>query len=79
MASKSKHGSAARYGSRYGARLRKKINLVEDIQKKSSICPSCATEAVKRVAKGIWQCRKCKYKFAGGTYAPSKKKEELKK
>jgi len=78
MASKSKHSPAGRYGSRYGSRLRKKVSLVEAVQRKKSTCPSCAHEGVKRVAKGIWQCRKCDYKFAGGTYAPFKKREESK-
>jgi large subunit ribosomal protein L37Ae len=77
MVLKSKSGSAGRFGSRYGSRLRKKVTLIENVQKKKSICPSCAFEGVRRVAKGIWQCRKCNYKFAGCAYVPFKKREEL--
>jgi large subunit ribosomal protein L37Ae len=34
------------------------------------VCPECGTEAVERQGTGIWECRKCGYRFAGGTYRP---------
>jgi large subunit ribosomal protein L37Ae len=40
------------------------------IIKKKQICPYCERVALKRVASGIWYCKKCKVKFAGGAYTP---------
>ncbi|MBR9679877.1 MAG: 50S ribosomal protein L37ae [Candidatus Altiarchaeota archaeon] len=57
-----------RFGPRYGARAKKKIDEIERVQRASYKCPSCGAEAVKRVAVGIWQCRKCGYKFASGAF-----------
>jgi len=75
MVSKSSGGSAGRFGPRYGSRLRKKISLVEKVQKKRQTCPACKKDQVRRVSKGIWQCKKCNHKFAGGAYVPFKNKE----
>lgn len=71
MAKKSKGvGSAGRFGTRYGRKLRSKISMVEAEQKKNHICPSCKKPKVKREAKGIWKCSKCGHKFAGRAYVP---------
>ena len=65
-----KVGPAGRLGSRYGVRARTQVRNVELVQKNKHICPSCGYKKVKRVSTGIWQCGKCKTKFAGGAYQP---------
>lgn len=67
MATK-KIGSAGRFGSRYGRKIRNKVSNVEKKQKKWQKCPKCMKLKVKRVAKGIWECRKCGAKFTGRAY-----------
>jgi large subunit ribosomal protein L37Ae len=63
-----KVASAGRFGARYGRRLRKKIINVESQQRKKQKCPYCSREAAKRVAMGIFECRKCNSKFTGRAY-----------
>ena len=45
--------------------------------RKKHECPRCHLRAVKRLSVGIWQCRKCEYKFAGGAYEPFTKLGEV--
>lgn len=66
-----KVGITGRYGARYGATLRKRMKPFEESQHAKYECDACGKTAVKRVATGIWQCRRCKHKFAGGAYAPT--------
>lgn len=61
-------GSAARFGPRYGKSLKAKFAAIEDVQRSKQLCPYCGRAAVKRLAAGIWQCRKCCSKFAGRAY-----------
>jgi len=67
---KKKVGSAGRFGPRYGTRTRKIVTAIEAKQKKKQICPYCERPVLKRIAAGIWQCKKCNVKFAGGAYFP---------
>ncbi len=63
-----KIGSAGRFGARYGRKLRSKINNVEKIQRKKQKCPYCSRLAAKRLAMGIFECKKCNAKFTGKAY-----------
>lgn len=60
--------SAGRFGPRYGKSVRTKITEIESKQHKKQICPFCKKPKLKRLSKGIWQCRKCFKKFASDTY-----------
>ncbi len=63
-------GSAGRFGCRYGRFTRKRVADVEKVSRALHRCPHCDTVAVHRKGTGIWECRKCEYKFAGGAYQP---------
>jgi len=67
MGKTKKVGSTGKFGARYGLHIRRKIIKVES--KKSKVCPYCGKKQVRRVAAGIWECKKCKSKFTGGAYS----------
>ena len=69
MTTKSKKTkSSGRFGARYGKKARDKLVKVETQQKIKQKCPFCGKEGVKRLANGIWECPRCKKKFASNTY-----------
>ncbi len=81
MAEIEKYGSVKRFGARYGRKLKERFGKIELEQRKKQKCPYCSAPKVKRIAVGIWECRKCKTKFTGKAYSVSKKitfKEETK-
>ncbi len=59
--------TAKGFGARYGKRARVKYAQLELLQRKKQKCPFCKS-TVKRIGKGIWQCKKCNKKFASGTF-----------
>jgi large subunit ribosomal protein L37Ae len=65
-----KVGPAGRFGPRYGKKVRLIVAEIEKIQKQRHVCPYCNMRYVRRVAKGIWQCKKCGAKFTGLAYYP---------
>jgi large subunit ribosomal protein L37Ae len=65
-----KIGSVGRYGVRYGTKTKKIIAKMEKKQKERKTCPYCERKTLKRIAAGIWYCKKCKTKFAGAAYLP---------
>ncbi|MEK6952034.1 MAG: 50S ribosomal protein L37ae [Nanoarchaeota archaeon] len=67
MATK-KVGSTGRFGARYGKTIRQRILAVEKRQKKKQLCPYCKRLTAKRIALGIFLCKKCNSKFTGSAY-----------
>ena len=67
-----KLGSAKRFGARYGSKTKHKFAKIEKEQRKKHGCPYCNNVKVKRVAVGIWHCRKCNSKFTGKAYSVAK-------
>eukprot|EP01018_Ginkgo_biloba_P021547 Gb_26113 [translate_table: standard] len=63
-----KAGIVGKYGTRYGASLRKQIKKMEVSQHAKSFCEFCGKFAVKRKAVGIWGCKDCGKVKAGGAY-----------
>ena len=63
-------GSAGRFGCRYGRFVRKRVAEMEKISRADHLCPKCDTMSVQRRGTGIWECRKCGFKFPGGAYQP---------
>jgi len=59
-----------RLGARYGSRLRKKVEEIEQEQRAIHVCDKCGRRAVKRASVGVWVCRKCGFKFAAGAWSP---------
>jgi len=62
--------SVGRYGPRYGVKIRKQILAVDQKKDATYTCPECAYVRVKRESTGIWLCRHCGLKFAGGAFQP---------
>ncbi|CAD5206240.1 unnamed protein product [Bursaphelenchus okinawaensis] len=63
-----KVGIVGKYGTRYGASLRKTVKKMEVSQHSRYTCSFCGKEAMKRTCVGIWKCSKCNKVVAGGAY-----------
>ena len=69
MANRTKKvGITGKYGTRYGASLRKVAKKFEVLQHAKYTCHFCGKDSVKRKAAGIWNCRACKKTIAGGCW-----------
>lgn len=68
-----KVGVVGKYGTRYGASLRKQVKKMEIAQHMRYTCTFCGKVSVKRVAVGIWQCqaKTCRKIVAGGAWSVS--------
>lgn len=71
MGSTKKVKSAGKYGAKFGVGMRKRWLKVASKQKKHYDCPNCEFKKVKRLSAGIFECKKCGLKFAGGAYFPT--------
>ena len=79
MAKKKVPNIAGRFGPRYGVTLRKRWNLVMLKRTAKYRCPKCLSRRFMRESVGVWACRKCGFKMAGGAYQPSYLQEVLRK
>ncbi|KAK6073682.1 ribosomal L37ae family protein [Seiridium cupressi] len=66
-----KVGIVGKYGTRYGASLRKQTKRFETTQHACYGCPFCGKTAVRRSAVGIWNCRGCSKTISGAAYTMS--------
>ena len=63
-------GAVGRYGPRYGVRIRRRVQEIDETLHAKHVCPKCQAPAVRRRSSGVWQCRHCGHVFAGGAYRP---------
>lgn len=70
MGETKKVGLTGRFGSRYGVGIRKRVLKTEILQKRKHECPKCGKENMKRTAAGIFECKFCENKVAGGAFVP---------
>jgi large subunit ribosomal protein L37Ae len=63
-------GVVGRFGPRYGVRIRRRVQEIEEGRRGRHVCPKCQAPAVHRRSSGVWQCRHCGHVFAGGAYRP---------
>ncbi|KAK4192110.1 ribosomal protein L37ae [Podospora australis] len=63
-----KVGISGKYGTRYGASLRKLVKKQEVSQHARYTCTFCGKDSVRRSSVGIWNCKSCKKTLAGGAY-----------
>jgi large subunit ribosomal protein L37Ae len=73
MTEAEKFKAMKRFGARYGRKMKERFGKIEKEQRKYHKCPYCAAVKVKRLAIGIWNCRKCGAKFTGKAYTTTKK------
>ncbi|GAB0496584.1 hypothetical protein MMPV_007897 [Pyropia vietnamensis] len=66
-----KAGLMGKYGTRYGASLRKQAKTMEVAQRMKYTCSFCGKSSVKRTAAGIWKCKAktCGKILAGGAWS----------
>lgn len=60
--------NAKGYGTRYGRKIRGKLGKYLELKNMKKTCPYCHAPKVKRIAAGIWECRKCDKKFTGKAF-----------
>ena len=77
MGRTAKVGQAGSFGPRYGTVTRKRYAEIIRRLRTSDECPRCHVIAVRRESVGIWYCKKCGYRFAGGAYAAHTKLGEV--
>jgi len=72
-----KVGPSGSFGARYGTVARKRYATIITGLRTPHECPQCHVIAVRRMSVGIWLCKSCGFKFAGGAYSPTTKLGEI--
>jgi len=65
-----KAAGTGKFGARYGVKARNKYKKIDQKQRQAYPCPQCGHKKVMREGTGVWVCRKCGAKMAGGAYIP---------
>ena len=72
MAKRTKKVSiVGKFGTRYGATLRKIVKKFEVTQRAKYVSPFSGKECVRRECVGIWKCKSTNRKIAGGAWSLS--------
>lgn len=67
-AKKKKIKAAGKFGAGYGRNVRSMYNTIEASQRQDQPSPFHPTGKAKRIAAGIWKCKKTGKVFAGHAY-----------
>ncbi len=69
MAKTKKVGLSGRFGTRFGAQVRKEWRNIAEKQKGFQKCPRCETKIRNmREFVGVWYCKKCGATWTGGAW-----------
>lgn len=63
-----KIGPTGWMGARYGIRIRRRVLDIDRARKRPAACPRCSTVTLRRVASGIFECRRCGTRYASNAY-----------
>ncbi len=55
-------------GARYGIRIRRRVLDIDRARERDAACPRCSTVTVRRVASGVFECRRCGTRYASNAY-----------
>lgn len=61
-------GIVGKFGTKFGATLRKIVKKFEVTKKAKYLSPFSGKESVRRQAVGIWKCKDTNRKIAGGAW-----------
>jgi large subunit ribosomal protein L37Ae len=61
--------ASGKFGPGYGTRVRQNYNKIESSQRKKQKSPFHPKGTAKRIAPGIWKCKRTGKVFAGPAYS----------
>ncbi len=57
--------------AKYGVSVRNRVDAIKKLRAVKYTCPRCKRKSIKRLASGIWECKKCGLKIADNAYSLS--------